>query len=89
MKTYQYYKIDSPRRDYLGKRFFKVDMNAWECIQVCVTTGDTKKGRGHTFGVYLISRLTFFSNYLAMGYAVPCSEKEYTKNLKDVLSMLI
>jgi len=88
-KRYQYFKITSERRDYLGERYFKADMSAWDVIQVVKTVGETKKGRGHTFGVYLISRLTFFSNYLAMNYAVPCSEKEYTKHLKEVIALLI
>lgn len=88
MKVYNFFKITKERNEWLGKRYFKIDLKSDSVIQVLVTCGEIKKGRGNTFGIYLISRMTFFSNYLAMNYAVPCSQKEYEKNFKEVLSYL-
>jgi hypothetical protein len=87
-KVFNYYKIAPSRSEWLGKRYFKVDMHTEFVIQVCVTVGATKKGRGHTYGVYLIGRMTFFANYLAMAYAIPCSKAEYNKNFKEVIGYL-
>lgn len=87
--NYQYFRITDDRQKWLGNRYFKVDMAIDHVVQVCVSVGETKKGRGHTFGVYLISRMTFFANYLAMQYAVPCTKTEYNKNFKKVFSHLL
>lgn len=57
-------------------------------IQVCISTGEAKKGRGNIFGIYKISRMTFMANYLAMSYAIPCGIAEYKKNFNRVLKLL-
>jgi len=85
---YHYWKIVQSRNEYLGIRYFKVDMNSEAVIQICVSVGETKKGRGHTFGIYVIDRMTFFSNYLGMGYAEPCDAKEYKKEFKRIVTYL-
>jgi len=38
--------------------------------------------------VYLIGRMTFLSNYLSYGYAVPCSKKEYTNAFNKIVKLL-
>lgn len=89
VQTYLYYRIADARNEYLGVRYFKVVQERMDSvIQVVVNPGQERKGRGHTFGVYLISRITFFSNYLSMNYAVPCTKKEYDKSFEAVLKYL-
>ncbi len=83
-----YLKTVESRKEYLGERYFKTSNSSFECIQVCVTTGDLKKGRAHTFGVYVISKLTLMANYVAMGYAIPTTEKEYKKAFNKVIEYL-
>lgn len=82
-----YYKIKKNRRDFLGERYFKYNDFAEKVIQVCVHPGDVKKGKSNTFGIYLIHRLTFLSNYFKY-YIQPCTKAEYNKNFNKVLKML-
>lgn len=84
----QYFKIKEDRHEYLGERYFKIDWNSDKVVQVCLTTGDIKKGKSNTFGVYLISKQTFVANYLAIGYAVPCAKEEYELMRKKVVKYL-
>lgn len=84
----EYFKINPTNRICHGDRYFKVDHRSYESIQVCLSAGEVKKGRGHTFGIYLISRLTVLSNYIAIGYAVPCKKSEYERAFKKVLKYL-
>ena len=88
MNTLMFYKISSERQKYLGVRFFKWNPNTKEVIQVCVAAGDLKRGKGSNFGIYTIGQTTFFSNYLAMGYAIPCAFSAYDEAFKKVLSFL-
>jgi len=87
-KNDQYYKMDKKRQEWLGVRYFRFNPNCDKVIQVCVGVGETKRGKSNTFGIYLIERLTFFTNYLAMGYAVPCTKKEYDNYFDKVLKLL-
>lgn len=79
MEKDQYYKVKKKRQEYLGERYFKFNHNAEKVVQVCITCGDVKKGKSNTFGVYVIHKMTLFSNYLAQNYIEPCSKKEYKK----------
>jgi hypothetical protein len=89
VEHYSYYQITQSRKEYLGVRYFKVRQSFKDSvIQVVVNPGQERKGRGNTFGVYLISRMTFFSNYLAMVYAIPCTKKDYDKAFDTVLKYL-
>lgn len=88
LPIFQYYRIDDRRIEYLGCRYFRVDLTSDSVIQVCVTNGEQKKGKGHYFGLYLISRTTFFTNYLGMGYAIPTDKEEYESMKEKVLLYL-
>ena len=90
IETYQYFKIAKERQDYKGNRFFKVDVRfgADTVLQVCTNVGECKKGKANNFGIYLISRMTFFANYLSMGYAIPCTKKEYENQFNETLKYL-
>jgi len=88
MENSVYYKINPERQKYLGVRFFKWNVKNKEVVQVCVTCGDMKRGKGSNFGIYTIGQATFFSNYLAMGYAIPCKQSVYEDEFKKVLQFL-
>lgn len=88
MKNAQYFEINKDRREWLGVRFFKWLPASSEVIQICVAPGDPRRGKSNNFGIYTISQMTFFSNYMAMGYAVPCSERVYQKAFETVLNAL-
>lgn len=85
-----FYRVTKRHRDYKGDRFFKrqkIDPDM--IIQVCVTQGEPKRGKGHQFGIYLIGTTTFFANYLGPGYAEPCTKEEYSKAFWEVYQNLI
>jgi hypothetical protein len=85
---YSYFKVAKSRQKFLGERYFKLDATSEAVVQVCVTAGETKKGRGNTFGIYKISRMTFLANYYAYKYAIPCTKAEYQTNFDRVLEGL-
>lgn len=84
----QYFKIVKTRHDYLGERYFRYNHLADSVVQVCCFPGDAKKGKSNTFGVYIIHRITFLTNYLAQSYAEPCTKAEYNKQFDKVVKML-
>ena len=84
----QFFKVKPERHQYLGDRYFRFNHNAEKAVQICVTAGDVKKGKSHTFGIYLIHKITLFSNYLTCGYLEPCSKKEYEAQFKKVVKLL-
>jgi hypothetical protein len=88
MKATQFFEIKKERQEYLGVRFFKWTPLNGEIVQVCFGKGEPKRGRSDNFGVYHISQMTFFSNYLAMGYAVPCTKEKFEKAFKLVFDSL-
>ena len=85
---YQYYKTKKERFDYLGNRYFRVDFDSDVCLQVCLSCGDVKKGKANNFGVYLIGKLTFFTNYLAQSYVLPCTKREFDNQFNKMVKML-
>ncbi len=84
----EYYKTSENRWDYLGLRYFKFNNISDNTVQVCVTTGDVKKGKSNTFGVYLIAKMTFLTNYYMQPYVEKCSKREYEKAFKKVIELL-
>jgi len=90
-QPYEYYKVRKERVEYLGIRHFKMSamLGGYKVIQVCTNPGEVKRGKGNTFGIYLIDRLTFLSNYISTGYAISCTKNEYDRAFKKVLSMLV
>lgn len=85
-----YYKIAPNRREWLGERYFRFDPINDECLQICFGGGSEfrSKGKGHNIGIYFISKLTFFSNYMAMNYAVPISKEKFEKQLVRILQVI-
>lgn len=84
----QYFKVVSTREQYLGKRFFRYNYQSEICTQIGVSFGDIKKGKSNNFGIYLISKLTFFGNYLGPGYLQVITKKEWDKQFEDILTAL-
>jgi hypothetical protein len=86
--NWQYMVICDERREWLGHRYFKFSIHTDTVIQVVLSPGQEKRGRGNVFGVYCIARQTLFSNYLGMGYAIPTTKREYEKAFEKVVSIL-
>ena len=84
----QYYKVKPERQEYLGDRYFRFNHSSEKVVQACFTCGDVKKGKSNTFGIYLIHRITLYSNYLAVGYLEPCTKKEFEKQFDKIVKML-
>lgn len=84
----QYFKVKPEREEYLGKRYFRFNFADEKTIQVCISCGDVKKGKSNTFGVYLITKMTFLSNYFATGYILPCAKEEYEEYFDNTVKML-
>lgn len=85
---YQYYRVRKEHRHYLGDRYFKFTHLADHTIQVCFSCGDIKKGKSNTFGVYLVHRLTFLTNYISMDRVEPCRKDVYEKKFNQIVKML-
>lgn len=87
-KSDQYYKVVAGKTDWLGIRFFRFNPNCDHTVQAVLFEGDVKKGRSNSFGVYLISRVTFLTNYMAMGYVQPCLKAEYNRSFDKIIGFL-
>lgn len=80
--------VKPERQEYLGERYFAFSQDSDSVIQVCVSNGNTKKGKANCSGVYLISRLTLLSNYLVIGYLETITAKEYKKQFDKMVKEL-
>jgi hypothetical protein len=86
---YQYLKVKKDKQEYLGIRYFKFCVDVDKVVQVCLSVGsDVKKGKANTMGVYMIHRMTLFSNYMAMNRLQTCTKSEFEKNFEKVINML-
>ena len=85
----QYYKITPKYEDWLGKRFFKWDIENDMIIQVCFTTGEKRAGRASTPGINTISKSTFASNYMVAGYIQPSTKSKFDKEAEKCYDYLI
>ena len=85
----QYFEISPDHVEYKGKRFFRWRKNHSEILHVYMGGGEPGRGRHNMLGVYMISAPTFFSNYLAMNYVVPCSKAKFVKAYKKVLTIIL
>lgn len=83
-----YYKVRKERHDYLGERYFRYNNDSETCVQVCIFSGDVKKGKSNTFGIYVIHKMTLFANYLAPGYVEPCTKREFDKHFNKCVEIL-
>ncbi len=86
--TYHYFKTKPERYEYLGNRYFRVCYDHDSVLQVCLSSGDVKKGKANNFGTYLIAKMTFFSNYLAQSYVEPCTQRQFEKQFNLMIKML-
>jgi hypothetical protein len=83
----EYYQIKKERQIYHGVRIFRFEYNNPYVTQVCLSAGETKKGKGHYVGVYLISRESFLANYLGMSVD-KCTKAKFDKEFKNLTSKL-
>lgn len=85
----QYYRIADTKQAWLGKRFFKWDVEHDMIVQVCFTTGEKRKGRQSAPGITAISKSTFASNYMMSGYVVPTTKKRFDNEAEKCYQFLI
>lgn len=89
LRFYDYYTVPDKYHRYKGVRFFRVERSTMnDVVQVVLSPGDHGRGRGHLFGITTVSKMTFFSNYLAMQYVVPCEKKLYEKAFNGCVKFL-
>lgn len=84
---YQYFKITKEREQYKGQRYFRMNFDDEYVTQVCLLTGEPKRGIGASIGMYLITKLTFFSNYLNF-YVEPTTKAQWDNAVKKVNDIL-
>jgi hypothetical protein len=85
----QFYKTRKERREYHGERYFQLAFDSETVLQVCVSPStEMRRGRSNNIGVYIISRLTFVSNYFAMDYVEPCTRKVFVSQYNKITEML-
>jgi hypothetical protein len=85
----RYYKYDGHK----GLRFFKLQGSlefpeSEKCIQVCVSSGEVKKGRMACIGIYITRKTTMQNNYQFMSAMQECTKKEFEAAKKKVLKLL-
>lgn len=80
---FQYFKIKKDRQEYKGERYFKFSYECQSVTQIVIHTGEEKKGKNNTIGVYLINKMTFISNYMHF-YVEPSTKKEFEKNFGTI-----
>lgn len=85
---YNYFKIIPKHIEYKGMRYFKFSYDNEKCLELCLSCGEVKRGRSNTVGIFFIDRATFFANYLAMNYVMPCTKNDFDKNFNKIVSLL-
>lgn len=58
-----YFAVKLTSQHFKGERYFKVDNNKEQIIQICVNGGNNRRGQPHLFGVYRIKYSTWQGNY--------------------------
>lgn len=84
--TIRYYKVVKDKQGFLGQRYFAFSKKEHSVMQVCIENGDNNRGKSNCAGLYLIGRLTFLSNYLAMNYVELTTKKEYTEKFNEIVN---
>jgi hypothetical protein len=86
--TFEFYKTKADKLNWRGDRYFKFSWNSNQAVQVCLEVeNDTKKGKGHYFGIYQISRVTLFSNWYPH-WVEPCTEEEFYSAFEKAINLL-
>ena len=89
MNNSVYLKVRKERQDWLGIRYFRLDWSSDKTLQICLSNGaEIKRGRGNNIGVYLISKMTLLSNYMAMDYVQPCTKREFENRFDKIVKLL-
>lgn len=63
MRGIRYYAIKKDCFSFHGERYFKVDFTKKIVVNVCVHSGEIKKGRPYVYGAYIIAYNSFIGNY--------------------------
>jgi len=73
----------------LGEKYFCMSTDTDTILQVCTNPGvELRRGRTNAVGIYTITRMTFASNYLAMGYCEVITKNEYRKVFNKTIESL-
>ncbi len=83
--AFQYFFYHHPVR---GVRMFRVNDRTDTAIQIVLNAGEVKKGRGNNIGIYVVDRMTIFSNYGYGNYLKPTDKKSWDKAFKLVIKMI-
>lgn len=83
-----YFRIKDERKDYLGDRYFRMNLTSDTVTTIHMGGVDTKRGKSNNIGVYFISKMTFVSNYMAMNYIEPITKNEWNKHFEKIVKML-
>lgn len=84
-----YFRIIKERQDYLGERYFKANFEDDYVVQVMAKKGNTGgKGQKQNIGVYLISKITFVGNYMAVNSITATTKTVYEKMFDEVSKMI-
>ena len=88
-KVYQFYRTKTDMARYLGERYFRFSPHEEKVLQICMGPGEVGgKGKGHNIGVYLISKQSFATNYLAMNQLENISKTIFENRRKQILNLL-
>lgn len=85
----KYYKYDGHK----GLRYFKLDGSkefpeSEKCIQVCVSSGEVKKGRMACIGIYITRKTTMNNNYAFLSQMKECTKREFNAAKNKILNLL-
>lgn len=84
-----YFKVKPERVEYMGTKFFLLATDSDTVLQVCSHPGpEIKRGRTNAVGIYTISRNSFVTNYLGMGYVEPINEPIFKMAFYDMVNSL-
>jgi hypothetical protein len=88
-KRITYYKVTERKEQFAGQRYFKFDMDSESVLQVCYKPSfEVRRGKSNNIGAYVISRMTFLSNWFAMNYVEPITKAQFDKKYNEMFKML-
>lgn len=86
----QFFRVKESKREYFGNRWFRYNSDDDKVIQICIMPGDmvVKSGKHSSIGIYVMGKLSFMSNYYAMGYVDVISKEEYESAFNKIFTIL-